>query len=142
VVWEKRRNGGIKRALAAEFSKKHKERAFLYKQIRILNEDGPNRLQTEHQVQRLRALERVPDIGASKENLAALPMPVLFIGGEYDEVMPVSLMEIAHGFIPTSRMVTVPGAAHSVYFEMPELFTQVTLDFAKTCLEAPKPAAM
>ena len=134
VVWEKRRNGGIKRALAPEFSKRHRERAFLYKQIRLLNEHGPNRLQTDAQVQRLRALERAPDTGATRERLATLPMPVLFIGGEHDEVMPVSLMEIAHSLIPSSRMVVVPGTAHSVYFETPELFTQVTLEFAQSCL--------
>jgi len=134
IVWEKRRNGGIKRALAPEFSKRHRERAFLYKQIRLLNEHGPNRLQTDAQVQRLRALERAPDTGATRERLAALPMPVLFIGGEHDEVMPVSLMEIAHSLIPSSRMVVVPGTAHSVYFETPELFTQVTLEFAQSCL--------
>jgi 3-oxoadipate enol-lactonase len=134
VVWERRRNGGIKRALAPEFSKKHRERAFLYKQIRLLNEHGPNRLQTDSQVQRLRALERAPDTGATKERLAALPMPVLFIGGEHDEVMPVSLMDIASSLIPTSRMVVVPGTAHSVYFETPEVFTKLTLEFAGACL--------
>jgi 3-oxoadipate enol-lactonase len=134
LIWDRRRTNGVKRALAPEFSRRHRERAFLYKQIRLLNEHGPNRLQTEAQVQRLRALERTPETGATKERLAALPMPVLFIGGEHDEVMPVSLMEIARSLIPTSRMVVVPGAAHSVYFEEPELFTQVTLEFADSCL--------
>lgn len=133
AIWDRRRQDGIKRALAPEFTREHKDLAFLYKQIRLLNEFGPNRLVSEPRIQRLRALERMPDTGASKEALAALPMPVLFIGGEHDEVMPVSLMEIAHSLIPTSRMVVVPGAAHSVYFEAPEIFNHVALEFFAAC---------
>jgi 3-oxoadipate enol-lactonase len=133
-VWDRRRSETVKRALAPEFSRNHKEHAFLYKQIRMLNECGPNRLDAAGQVQRLRALERTPDTGASKEALAALPMPVLFIGGEHDEVMPVRLMEIAHSLIPTSRMVVVPGAAHSVYFEAPEIFNHIALEFVEECV--------
>jgi 3-oxoadipate enol-lactonase len=134
VIWERRRSEGIKRALAPDFARRERERAFLYKQIRLLNEAGPNRLQTEAQVQRLRALERAPDTGATKDALAALPMPVLFIGGEHDEVMPVSLMEIARSLIPSSRMIVVPGAGHSVYFEVPEVFVSETLTFCRACL--------
>ena len=134
VIWERRRSEGIKRALAPDFARRERERAFLYKQIRLLNEAGPNRLQTEAQVQRLRALERVPHIAATKEALAALPMPVLFIGGEHDEVMPVSLMEIACSLIPSSRMIVVPGAGHSVYFEAPEVFVRETLTFCESYL--------
>ena len=55
--------------------------------------------------------------------------PVLFIGGEHDEVMPVSLMEVARGLIPTARMSVVAGAGHSVYFEEPDVFNQLVLDF-------------
>src|SRR5574341_1735850 len=36
-IWERRRSNGIKRALAREFSSANKDRAFLYKQIRMLN---------------------------------------------------------------------------------------------------------
>jgi pimeloyl-ACP methyl ester carboxylesterase len=107
----------------------------LYKQIRMLNEFGPNRLVSEPRIMRLRALEREPDTAASKESLAAMPMPVLFVGGEHDEVMPVSLMEIAHGLIPSSDMVVVPGTAHSVHFEAPEIFNHIALEFFKASIE-------
>ncbi|MEX0682711.1 MAG: alpha/beta hydrolase [Dehalococcoidia bacterium] len=133
AVWDRRRADGIKRALAPEFSRLHKDRTFLYKQIRILNEAGPNRLDSTRQVQRLRALERTPETGATLERLAAMPMPVLFLGGEHDEVMPVSLMEIAHSLIPDSQFVVVPGAGHSVYFEAPEIFNHVALEFFQSC---------
>ena len=133
-IWDRRRATVVKRALGRGFSRKHRERAFLYKQIRMLNEEGPNRLQTEAQVQRLRALERAPDIGATQEALLSLPTPVLFIGGEHDEVMPVALMAVAQRLIPGSRMVVVPGAGHSVYFEEPETFNRLALQFFKSCL--------
>ena len=132
-IWDRRRADGIKRALARDFSQKHKDRAFLYKQIRLLNEFGPNHLQTESQVTRLRALERAPDTGATREALAALAVPVLFIGGEHDEVMPVSLMAVAQTLIPGSKMVVVPGAGHSVYFEAPEIFNRAALEFFDSC---------
>jgi len=133
LIWDRRRADGIKRALAPEFSRQHKDRAFLYKQIRMLNEFGPNRLVSEPRIMRLRALEREPDTAASKESLAAMPMPVLFVGGEHDEVMPVSLMEIAHELIPSSDMVVVPGTAHSVHFEAPEIFNHIALEFFGRC---------
>jgi 3-oxoadipate enol-lactonase len=135
AIWDRRRQDGVKRALAPGFAKEHKERAFLYRQIRLLNEHGPNRLHSETQVLRLRALERSPDLPATSERLAALQVPVLFVGGEHDEVMPVSLMEVAHSLIPSSRMVVVPGTGHSVYFEAPEIFTNVTTEFFAACLD-------
>jgi 3-oxoadipate enol-lactonase len=132
-IWQRRREDGVKRALGREFASTQRDRAFLYKQIRILNEDGPNRLQTESQVQRLRALERTPDIGATREALSAMSTPVLFIGGEHDEVMPVSLMEVACSLIPGARMEVVPGCGHSAYFEQPDVFNRLVLDFFSSC---------
>jgi 3-oxoadipate enol-lactonase len=132
-IWKRRREDGVKRALGPEFARTEKDRAFLYKQIRMLNEDGPNRLQTESQVQRLRALERIPEIGASREALHALATPVLFIGGEHDEVMPVSLMEVARSLIPGAQMAVLLGCGHSAYFEQPDVFNRLVLDFFASC---------
>jgi 3-oxoadipate enol-lactonase len=133
AVWQRRREDGVKRALGRKFSAANKDRAFLYKQIRILNEHGPNRLQTEAQVQRFRALERVPEIAAGREELGSMKTPVLFVGGEHDEVMPVSLMEVARSLIPGARMAVVEHAAHSVYFEAPDEFNKLVLDFFASC---------
>jgi 3-oxoadipate enol-lactonase len=132
-VWQRRRENGIKRALGREFVAAHRDRAFLYKQIRLLNEQGPNRLQTEAQVQRLRALERTDETGITRAALASLSVPTLFIGGEEDEVMPVSLMAVAQTLIPDARMIVIPGAGHSVYFEQPEIFNRLVLDFFDGC---------
>lgn len=134
-VWQRRREDGVKRALGKKFAGANRDRAFLYKQIRMLNEHGPNRLQTDVQVRRLRALERTPDTGITRETLASLSTPVLFIGGEHDEVMPVSLMTVAQTLIPDAQMAVVPDADHSVYFEEPELFNRLVLDFFASCAD-------
>ena len=133
AIWQRRRKDGVKRALGREFSKTQRDRAFLYKQIRMLNEGAPNRLQTESQVQRLRALERTPDTGITSEALASLSTPVLFIGGEHDEVMPVSLMAVAQSLIPGAQMQVIPGADHSAYFEVPDVFNALVLEFLASC---------
>jgi 3-oxoadipate enol-lactonase len=138
-VWDRRRADGIKRALAKDFSSRHKERAFLYKEIRLLNESAHHPISNQEQVQRLRALERSSDTSATAEALARLHTPVLFIGGEHDEVMPVSLMRLAPGLLPNARMVEVPGAGHSVYFEEPHIFNRVVLEFFAACVEQGKP---
>ncbi len=135
AVWDRRRADGIKRALSREFSSRHKDRAFLYKQIRILNEEGPNKLENDDRVTRFRALERLPETSATRGALAAMKTPVLFLGGEHDEVMPVSLMEIAARMIPGARMIVAPGAGHSVYFEQPEVFNHVVMEFFTACLK-------
>jgi 3-oxoadipate enol-lactonase len=135
AVWDRRRADGIKRALGREFSSRHKDRAFLYKQIRLLNEEGPNQRQPDDRVLRFRALERLPQTSASKEALAAMRTDVLFIGGEHDEVMPTPLMEVARGLIPGAKMVVVPGVGHSTYFEQPETFNHIVQEFFDSCTQ-------
>jgi len=132
-IWQRRQANGVKRALSREFASRHRDRAFLYKQIRLLNEHGPNHHLAASRVARYRALERSGDLAFTREQLASLNVPVLFIGGECDEVMPVVLMQIAADFIPGARMVVVPGAGHSVYFEQPETFNHVVGEFLTEC---------
>ena len=130
AVWDRRRRDGVRRALAPGFARRERAKAFLYRQIRSLNENGGSgRPSTEERVLRARALERAPDAAASREALAAIRAPVLFIGGEHDEVMPPPLMEIACSLIPEAKMVVVPGAGHSVYFEKPDTFNRIALEF-------------
>lgn len=135
-VWDRRREEGIRRVLTPEFRRKHKDKAFLYKQIRLLNENGPNRTNSEDQILKVRALERDPEASATREQLSTLKMPVLFIGGEHDEVMPVSLMTVAQRLLPNARMVVMPGTAHSAHFEQPETFNHIVTEFL-TSVERP-----
>jgi pimeloyl-ACP methyl ester carboxylesterase len=132
-MWQRRRENGVKRVLGPDFAANNGREAFLYKQIRLINENGPNRLRTDDQVQRLRALERDLTASATREALSQVSSPVLFIGGEHDEVMPVALMEVAASLIPAARMTVVQGAAHSVYFEKPADFNEIVLAFLREC---------
>lgn len=100
----------------------------------MLNEGVSGKAGVDGRVQRLRALERSPESSATRERLAALDVPVLFIGGEHDEVMPASLMAVAQTLVPEARLVVVPGAGHSVYFEQPETFNHLVLEFFAECL--------
>lgn len=129
VVWERRREEGVRRVLRPEFRKNERDKAFLYKQIRMLNENGPNNGNSDDQIMKIRALERDPEASASKEQLGRLTMPVLFIGGEHDEVMPVSLMAFAEGLLPDARSVVMADTDHSAFFEQPEQFNRIVLEF-------------
>ena len=132
-IWERRQADTVKRALSREFSTRHKDRAFLYKQIRLLNEHGPNHHHAGSRVDRYRALERSGELAFTREQMASLAVPVLFIGGEHDEVMPVVLMEVAREMILGARLVVVPGAGHSVHFEQPETFNHLVGEFFSEC---------
>lgn len=138
-IWERRRSDGVRRALAPDFSRRHRSRAFLYKEIRGLNEARHGRPAMELQIQRVRALERSPDSSARREELGALMVPVLFIGGEHDEVMPPALMKVAGSLMPKAQVVIVPGAGHSVYFEQPETFNHLLQEFFSACLSEGAP---
>lgn len=134
-VWERRRDEGSRRVLTREFRREHKDKAYLYKQIRLLNENGLNNGDREDQIQSIRALERDPEASASQEQLDRLTMPVLFIGGEHDEVMPVSLMSVAEKLLPNARSVVMPDTDHSAFFEQPEAFNRIVLEFLDTVPE-------
>jgi 3-oxoadipate enol-lactonase len=59
------------------------------------------------------------------EQVAALPMPVLCIAGEDDVVIPPAAVEIFAALVPDARLVRVPAAGHSVYFERAAVFNSL-----------------
>lgn len=56
-------------------------------------------------------------------------LPVQWVVGEADPWNPAHLIEMAHQQTPDSEYVLVPNAGHSPYWELPEAFNQVLLDF-------------
>lgn len=64
--------------------------------------------------------------------LAATGVPVLFIAGEEDVICPPPLIKAMHAQVPGSRYAEIASAGHSAYFEQPEAFNRVLLDFLKT----------
>lgn len=61
--------------------------------------------------------------------LAALPMPVLFLNGEEDSVFPSPAGPGLARHAPKGRHLSVPRAGHSVYFERAAEFNRIVEEF-------------
>jgi pimeloyl-ACP methyl ester carboxylesterase len=71
------------------------------------------------------------------QDLAATGRPVLFVAGEHDVLCPPRLLRLVHEAVPGSRFEVIAGAGHSAYFEAPEAFNPLLLDFlASVCAPA------
>ena len=66
---------------------------------------------------------------ATRERLAALEVPVLFVVGEKDAIVPPAAIEYASKLVPNARFFQAPGCGHSVYFEDALTFNRVISDF-------------
>ena len=113
------------RAMSANFRDSDPVGAFLYKEISLLNpprDPEPNGFTSGE--------------GPKAGELAGMKVPTLLIVGEEDQVMPPPAMELSRDLIPGSRLERVPGAGHSVYFEEPDVFNRLILDFFSSVLEA------
>lgn len=109
-------------ALASEFEAARPDLALLYRQINALNPPRPKGL-----------LGRPPATyrGSMHEILAALGVPVLFMVGEHDLITSPALIRESHKLIPGSEYHEIRGAGHSAYFERPDEWNRVVLDFLK-----------
>ena len=100
--------------VAESYVRDHPEGVFLYQQVRGLN--PPREIRAEFSV----AEGAVPT-----SELAKLTMPVLFLAGEEDAVIPAALIERASALVPGARYVGVPNAGHSVYWENAGAFNEL-----------------
>ena len=62
-------------------------------------------------------------------DVATLDIPVLFVAGEEDVVIPPRMLSIAAACFPNARLELVPAAGHSVYFERPAIFNEIVERF-------------
>ena len=107
----------LSRALGVPFQQQFPEKAKLYQEISAKNPPGG--------FQAGRSYANTPQVG----QLAGLKVPTLLLVGEVDVLAPPPVMELMHQRMPGSRLAVVPGAGHSVYFEKPEEFNRIVLDF-------------
>lgn len=63
------------------------------------------------------------------EALAGLMTPTLCVTGEEDIVIPPAAVAELAGLLPRGRLVRVPAAGHSVYFERAAIFNRVVGEF-------------
>ncbi len=110
---------GTLRALSLGFTAANPEMAFLYRQFMRLN--------PKHEPDFL----AVPPgfRGSTHERLTESGVPVLYIVGEEDALIAPRTIEIASSLVPQSKLVTMPGAGHSVYYEQPEAFNDLVHGF-------------
>ena len=67
--------------------------------------------------------------GSSMPLLRQFGMPMLYIIGEHDRIIPWRAMEASHRAMDGSEFVKVADAGHSVYLEQPDRFNEAVIDF-------------
>jgi pimeloyl-ACP methyl ester carboxylesterase len=75
---------------------------------------------------RLRQSPREP---MTYRRLETLTVPVLVLVGEADLLSPPALMRLLAAHIPGCEFVTVPEAGHAAFWEQPEIWNRLVMDF-------------
>jgi pimeloyl-ACP methyl ester carboxylesterase len=108
-------------ALADRFCRDNLERAHLYLQIGGLKRDtNPDQLA---------ALRGLREVTHADDEFGGYTVPTLFIVGTEDELFPPATIADAAARVPGARVEQVPDAGHSPYFERPEAWNALVLDF-------------
>ena len=109
----------LDRALDDRFAAEQPGMAFLYRQIQRLNPKRPPDF-----------LAPIPGyLGTTSDRLRESGIPVLFLAGADDKVVPASALAACHRGLPGSRYHEIPLAGHSSYFEKPGEFNAAVDDF-------------
>jgi len=61
--------------------------------------------------------------------LETMRVPVLVLVGEADLLSPPALMRLLAAHIPQCQLVTVPEAGHAAFWEQPEVWNRLVLEF-------------
>jgi pimeloyl-ACP methyl ester carboxylesterase len=65
----------------------------------------------------------------SAEKLGTIKIPTLLMTGDADLYTPPSLLRMVAAQIPGSEVAIVPDTGHAIYWERPDVFNRVVLDF-------------
>ena len=107
-------------AYAPDFPQREPTRAFLYQQITAWNVRRPANLGAQ--------LELVH----SATPIVEWRIPTLFLTGD-DILLPPRLIERVARQIPHAHFVQIPGTGHSPYFEKPDEWNRLVLEFLQEC---------
>jgi 3-oxoadipate enol-lactonase len=110
----------LKLAIGAELERRDPARAFLYRQISALNVGVPPDL-----LEVLFATRHSPDPVVERH------IPTILVVGEEDLLTPPSIMELMRRRLGPARLIRIPGAGHSVYFERPDEFNRTIENFLR-----------
>ncbi len=112
----------LSRALAADFAERAPELAHLYRQVRAVNPPRPaDFLAPSPEMRNYR--------GSTAGRINDSGVPVLWVVGEHDRVVPAELVRISHELTPASGYVEITGAGHSAYFERAEAWNAAVRSF-------------
>jgi len=113
---ENARLGGMTRMVGSAYLERSPAGVFLYNQIRALNPpldlDRPLSFGVE-------------DGAIPLDELSALTMPIVFLAGAEDAIIPADVIRRAAETAPGARYVEIPAGGHSVYWELPDEFNAV-----------------
>jgi pimeloyl-ACP methyl ester carboxylesterase len=96
-------------AISSRFTERSPDEAYLYQLLTSFGAPTPSTIAAA--------------LGNSRfddTDLVRLRAPVLFVVGEDDVVFPPAIVQRAADRIPGARLVVIPDAGHSPYFERPE----------------------
>jgi 3-oxoadipate enol-lactonase len=111
----------LDRALGEEIRRERPDLAFLYYSIARLNPVRPKDFLAPRPGYR----------GSTAALFAASGIPILFLAGEHDSIVPPAAMEAAHRLVLGSAFAIVPSAGHSAYFEQPQHFNAIVEAFLR-----------
>ena len=63
--------------------------------------------------------------------LAKMETPVLMLAGEADLLSPPAMMRLVAGHIPCCAFETIPEAGHAAFWEQPEIWNRLVLEFLR-----------
>lgn len=109
-------------ALAADYPQKNRAGALLYAQISLFNGIDPSVIP--------RAIGAA-GLGVNTDTLGSYTVPTLFVSAEHDILFPPSYIEALALTVPGAEFVNLGDAGHSSYFELPDDFNKVLLEFVK-----------
>ncbi|HTY16275.1 MAG TPA: alpha/beta hydrolase [Myxococcota bacterium] len=116
-----RTRGVAEMALGPRFRREEPELAFLYQQLSELNPPGTAAA----------TAGRLFEVVVREEAFAKWRTPTLVVAGGDDAFFSPAVMEDLAARIPGARLHPMPGVGHSTYFEAPDAFARVVLDFLR-----------
>ena len=115
-------------SVAESYKHEHPERYFLLRQISRMNPSRPRDFLTAPVLRPASP----PPTGSNHDRLAATGVPVFYIVGEHDAICPPDMIEMCHRLVADSKYYMVRGSGHSAYYEKPDEFNRVVLDFLRS----------
>ena len=116
--------------LPAGFDRMPPEFRELGPSYRAANPDGVRQwLELEHKSHSGELVRQRFGNVSSAEKLNSIKIPTLLMTGDADLYTPPSLLRMVAAEIPGSEVVIVPDTGHAIYWERPDVFNRVVLDF-------------